>query len=80
MREALGSRGIEQITPHRSNQTTPPLQDDRSLRRYRHHWKIERTISWHGNWRRLLVRHEYHAHLFEGFVLWACLLLCLRWF
>lgn len=79
LREALERRGIEQVTPHRSNRKKPRLQDGRRLRRYRHRWKVERTISWLGNWRRLLVRHEYHAHLFEGFVHWACLLLCLRW-
>lgn len=80
LREALDRRGIEQVTPHRSNRKKPRLQDGRRLRRYRHRWKIERTISWLGNWRRLLVRHEHHAHLFEGFVHWACLLLCFKWF
>jgi len=80
LRDALERRGIEQITPHRSNRKAPPLQDGRSLRRYRHRWKIERTISWLGFWRRILIRHEHYAHLFQGFVHWACLLLCLRWF
>jgi transposase len=80
LREALDQRGIEQVTPHRSNRKKACRQDGRALRRYRHRWKIERTISWLGNWRRLLVRHEHYAHLFEGFVHWACLLLCLNWF
>jgi transposase len=80
LRVALGQRGIEQVTPHRSNRRRASLQDGRKLRRYRRRWKIERTISWLGNHRRLLVRHEYHAHLFEGFTHWACLLLCLKWF
>lgn len=79
-REALARRGIEQVTPHRAGRKKPARQDGRRLRRYRHRWKIERTISWLGNQRRLLVRHEYHAHLFEGFVHWGCLLLCLKWF
>lgn len=80
LRRALQSRGIKQITPHRSNRRKPSLQDGRSLRRYRHRWKIERTISWLGNQRRLLIRYEYYPELFEGFVHWGCLLLCLKWF
>lgn len=80
LRAALGQRGIEQVTPHRSNRRKAPLQDRRKLRRYRRRWKIERTISWLGHHRRLLVRHEYYAQLLEGFLHWACLLLCLRWF
>lgn len=80
LREALASRGIEQVTPHRSGRKKPPRQDGRALRRYKHRWKVERTISWLGNCRRVLIRHEYHAHLYEGFVHWTCLLLCLKWF
>jgi transposase len=80
LRETLSRRGISLVTPHRAGRKKPPLQDGRSLRRYRHRWKVERTISWLGYQRRLLVRHEYHEHLFEGFVHWACMLLCLNWF
>lgn len=80
MRDALAKRGIEQVTPHRSGRKKAKRQDGRHLKRYRHRWKIERTIAWLGNQRRLLVRHEYNAHLFEGFVHWGCLLLCIKWF
>lgn len=80
LRLALARRGIELITPHRSNRKRPPLQDGRSLRRYRSRWKVERTIAWLGAFRRLLNRHEYHSHLYEGFLHWACLLICFRWF
>lgn len=80
LRHSLRQRGIQQVTPHREGRKKPPLQDGRSLRRYKHRWKVERTISWLGYCKRLLVRHEYHAYLFEGFVHWACLLLCLRRF
>ena len=80
LRDALARRGIEQITPHRRGRTKASRQDGRKLRRYRTCWKIERTISWLGNYDRLLVRKERHAHLFEGFLHWACVLLCLRWF
>ncbi|WP_397570594.1 transposase [Schlesneria sp. T3-172] len=60
-------RGIEQITPHRKGRKKPSRQDGRSLRRYASRWKVERTISWPGYQRRLLVRQEYYPHLFEGF-------------
>ena len=80
LRKALLNRNISQVTPHRDGRKKPPLQDGRSLRRYKHRWKVERTIAWLGAQRRLLVRHEYHAHLFEGFVHWACMLVCLRRF
>jgi transposase len=80
LREALRRRGIEQITPHRRGRRKPPQQDGRSLRRYKKRWKIERTISWLFYQRRLLVRHEFHAHLFEGFLHLACMMLCLNRF
>jgi transposase len=80
LRDSLERRGIEQITPHREGRKKPVKTDGRSLRRYKHRWKIERTISWLGYQRRLLVRHEYYAHLFEGFLHLACLMLCLKWF
>ena len=80
LRDSLANRGIELICPHRKNRRKPSRQDGRSLRRYRHRWIIERTISWLQNSRRLLVRHEYYSHLFDGFVTLACLMLTLKWF
>ena len=80
IRDSLSWRGIEQITPHRKGRKKPPRQDGRSLRRYLHRWKIERTISWLQYQRRLLVRHERRAHLFEGFFHLACMMLCLKGF
>jgi transposase len=80
LRDSLEHRGVELITPHRSNRRKASRQDGRSLRRYRHRWKVERTISWLFNYRRLLVRHEHYAHLFEGFVHLACLSLLLNRF
>ena len=32
------------------------LQEGCKLRRYKRRWKVERTISWVGNFRRLVVR------------------------
>lgn len=80
LRQRLARRGIDLICPHRKNRRRPPLQDGRKLRRFRRRWKIERTNSWLQNFRRLVVRYEYHASLFLGFVQLACLLITLRRF
>jgi len=77
LRKRLKERGIELVCPHRSNRTKPPTQDGRPLRRYRRRWKVERSISWLQNFRRLVTRYEYHAHLFHGFVQLACLIVVL---
>ena len=80
LRERLARQGIELVCPHRKKRKRKPTQDGRKLRRYRRRWKIERSISWLQNFRRLLVRHEYHAHLFLGFAQLACLFTTLRRF
>ncbi len=80
LRERLGRRGIELICPHRSNRTKPPTQDGRAFRRYRRRWKVERSIGWLQNFRRLVTRYEYHADLFHGFVQLGCLIVVLRQF
>ena len=80
LRERLRRRGIELISPHRRNRSKPPTQDGRKLRRYRRRWKIERSISWLQDFRRLVTRYEYKAHLFHGFGQLACLVVTLRRF
>ena len=80
LRRRLAKQGIDLICPHRRNRTRPKLQDGRKLRRYRRRWKIERSISWLFNFRRLVVRYERHAHLFLGLVQLACLYTTLQRF
>lgn len=80
LRERLRQRGIDLICRHRANRTKPPTQDGRKLRRIRKRWRVERTISWLQNCRRLVTRYEFHAHLFHGFVQLACLLVVLNKF
>ncbi len=46
LRDALASRGIEQVTPHRKGRSKPSRRDGRALRRHLKRWKTERTISW----------------------------------
>jgi transposase len=80
LRVRLAKRGVDLISPHRRNRARPKLQDGRKLRRYRRRWKIERSIAWLFNFRRLVVRYEHHAHLFFGLVQLACLFTILRRF
>lgn len=80
LREQIGARGIELITPHRRNRTKPAIQDGRSLRRYKRRYKVERSISWLFYNRRLITRWEYYPELFEGFVHLACLYTILKRF
>src|SRR5512138_1894773 len=64
--ERLHKRGIQLIAPHKSNRKKPATQDGRPLRRYVRRWKIERLFAWLFNFRRLVVRYEYHAENFQG--------------
>ena len=77
-RRALRRRSIELICPHRRNRRRPVRQDGRPLRRYRKRWKVERTLAWLGNYRRLVVRYERQIHIYEAFFHVACLLITLR--
>lgn len=78
LRDRLEGRGIDLICPHRSNRVKPARQDGRKLRRYKHRYKIERLNSWIQNFRRLVVRYEYHATIFLGFVQLACMMIVMR--
>jgi len=79
--ELLAEQGIEMIAPHRKNRLPEnQTQDGRPLRRYKHRWKVERTIAWLGYHRRLLVRWERHLALFTGFTLLGCLMITLHRF
>lgn len=78
LRERLAQQGIDLIAPHRKNRKRRKTQDGRKLRRYQRRWKVERTISWLQNFRRLVVRYEYHVHLFFGLCQLACLFTTLK--
>lgn len=72
----MQERGIDMIAPNRKNRSK--TQDGRKLRRYKRRWKVERLFAWLGNYRRLLVRHEYHWDNFLGFLHLGCMLILLR--
>ena len=74
-RDELGKLGIELVAPHRSNRKKAKRQDGRSLRRYKRRWKIERTIAWLGNYRRLVTRWERNDKMYQAFLHIACALI-----
>ena len=68
--------GTEMIAPNRAKRSR--TQDGRPLRRYGRRWKVERLFAWLFNFRRLVVRYEYHAENFQGFVHLAAAVILLR--
>jgi transposase len=75
----LDDEGIEMIAPHRGNRKKQnATQDGRKLRRYRRRWTVERTISWFQNFRRLCIRYEKSATLFQGFLHLGCSIILLK--
>ena len=70
--------GTEMIAPNKRNRRVP-TQDGRSLRRYVRRWKIERLFAWLFNFRRLVVRYEYHAENFQGFLHLGAAVILLRY-
>lgn len=71
-------RGVSLIAPHKINRRKKPTQDGRALRRYRKRWKVERLFAWLQNFRRLVVRYEYHLQNFLGMVQLGCIVILLR--
>jgi transposase len=64
LRKQLAERGIELIGP----------QSSATQRR----WRVERTIVWVGNFRRLLVRYERLLKSYRAFFHIACFMITLR--
>ena len=75
--QLMQNYGTEMIAPNKTNRRTP-TQDCRPLRRFVRRWKIERLFAWLFNFRRLVVRYEYHAQNFQGFVHLAAAVILLR--
>jgi len=76
--QRLRQRGIQLIAPHRDNRVSATTQDGRELRRYCRRWKIERLFAWLHNFRRLVIRWEYHEANFLGLVQLGCILILMR--
>jgi transposase len=77
--EDLKQGGANMIAPHRSTRKLK-TQDGRHLRRYQRRWLVERFFAWLQWQRRLLVRWEYYATNFLGFVQLACITMLLTQF
>jgi transposase len=78
LRDRLAQRGVDLICPHRKNRVRQKKQDGRKLRRYQRRWTVERSIAWLQAFKRLVVRNEFYAHLYHGFVQLACMIICFR--
>lgn len=76
--EELKEQGIEMIAPHRKNRKRKKTQDGRRLRRYERRWLVERFFAWIQWQRRILIRWEYYAENFLGFVQLATTVVLLR--
>lgn len=74
----LHQQGVRLIAPHKCNRSKPPTQDGRELRRYCRRWKMERLFAWLHNFRRLVIRWEYHEANFLGMLQLGCVLILMR--
>ena len=76
-KKLMDNYGTEVIAPNKVNRRVK-TQDGRPLRRFARRWKIERLFAWLFNFRRLVVRYEYHAANFQGFIHLAAAIILLR--
>jgi transposase len=77
--EVLNGFGVEVIAPHRRGRRPErKTQDGRPLRRFKRRWKVERLFAWLYNFRRLVVRYEYHVENYVALVQLACVMILLR--
>ena len=49
---------------------------DSSERLGRHRWVVERTLAWLNRFRRLTIRYERRADIYEAFLHLGCILVC----
>jgi transposase len=78
LRKRLKHRGIDMISPYRSMNKKQKYYDGRKMRRYKRRYKVERTFSWLGNNRRLVVRWDRDIVVYNAFFNIACLIITLR--
>jgi transposase len=80
LRDDLAGMGFRLLAPHRKNRKRPSRNDGRRMRRYKRRYVVERTFGWLHSYRRLLVRHEYYAFIYDGFLHLACALIAISRF
>ena len=66
----------QMIAPNRRNRRK--TQDGGALHRYCRRWKVERLFAWLQNFRRLVVRYEFHAENFLAMVQLGCIIILRR--
>jgi transposase len=74
----LAAEGVKLIAPHQANRSKPRTQNEWALRRYRGRWKVERLNAWLQIFRCIVIRFEYHAENYLGFVHLGCIKILLR--
>lgn len=52
----------------------PGIESSERLGRYR--WVVERTMAWQDQMRRLIIRYERRADIYDGFHQLGCALIC----
>jgi IS5 family transposase len=80
LRDEMAEKNVLLISSHRQNRKHTSRQDGRRMRRYSRRWIVERTISWIGQFRRRVVRYEYHSQIDQALIQLACGYICLRRF
>ena len=81
-RRSLQKRGIKVCIPAKTRPTKwrkklgRPWVTHRDV--YKQRFKVERSFSWMGNFRRLLIRWEHHLSVYRGFCLYALALVCIN--
>jgi transposase len=81
LNKRLLGKGIRMVSPHRGNRRPEnKTQDGRELWCYLRRWKVERLFAWLGNFRRILVRHEFKPESYHAFVQLGAVMILLRYF
>jgi transposase len=81
-RRTLQQRGIKVCIPAKKRPARwrkkrgRPWATDKEA--YKQRFKVERSFSWMGNFRRLLIRWEHHLSVYRGFCLFALALICIN--
>ncbi len=60
------------LASHRKDRTRPSRNDRQKMRHSKRRLEVERSSGWLHNYRRMLVRHEYDSHPYDGFIPLAC--------
>ena len=76
-RERVRCRGVRPCIPHRRGKR-PRRGRKPDLASYRERWRLERAFAWLQRFRRVLVRYERQAVVYQALVTLAAILVCLR--